>query len=189
MTTNISETKLKGVIVVELKSYEDSRGFFMELYHEKRYRDLGILSRFVQDNLSYSIRHTLRGLHYQIRKTQAKLVQALTGEIFDVALDVRKNSPTFGQWAAAVLSAENRRQMFIPEGFAHGFCVLSDEARVLYKCSDLYSPQDETGILWSDPDLGIDWPVEDPIVSAKDRQYLPLAQQPPEKLLHLEDTD
>lgn len=179
----IIKTKLSGVVVIELQSYEDSRGFFMETYHEKRYHDHGVESRFVQDNLSYSKQYVLRGLHYQTRKTQAKLVQAVTGEIFDVAVDVRKDSSTFGLWTGTVLSAENRRQMFVPEGFAHGFCVLSKDAHVLYKCSDLYSPEDENGIIWSDPDINIDWPIDKPLVSAKDKQYLPLAKQPYNMLL------
>ena len=162
------KTPLDGLIIVELQIFGDHRGFFAETHHQKRYRENGINRTFVQDNISLSVRGTLRGLHFQIKKPQAKLVQALTGEIYDVAVDIRPASATFGQWFGTVLSETDKRQLFIPEGFAHGFCVLSDKALFAYKCSDYYDPDDEGGILWSDQTLAIDWPVDTPIVSAKD---------------------
>lgn len=176
------KTGIEGLAIIEPQVFEDPRGFFMETYHQNRYQENGIPVRFVQDNLSFSVARTLRGLHYQAQKPQAKLVQVLTGEVFDVAVDVRPGSPTFGQWEGVVLSEENRRQFYVPEGFAHGFCVLSETAHFMYKCSALYAPEDEVGILWSDPEIGIDWPVADPIVSAKDRLFEPLAAIPMEQL-------
>jgi dTDP-4-dehydrorhamnose 3,5-epimerase len=170
----IIETSLPGVKIIEPDVFGDRRGFFLESYHRKRYREGGVSSDFVQDNLSFSRRGTLRGLHYQLPHEQAKLVQVLQGEVFDVAVDIRRGSPTFGQWTGARLSAENKRQLFIPEGFAHGFCVLSETALFLYKCSDFYHPECEGGVLWCDPHLGIDWPIEDPVLSEKDRGYLTL---------------
>ncbi len=178
----ITPTALQDVLIVEPRVFEDPRGFFMETYHHTRYRQFGIPARFVQDNLSFSVRGTLRGLHYQVNRVQAKLVQVITGEIYDVALDVRPGSATFGQWTGVRLSGKNRRQLFIPGGFAHGFCVLSDTAHFLYKCSDVYTPADEAGVLWSDPDIHIDWPVEDPIVSEKDKRLPCLHELPPSKL-------
>ncbi len=175
-------TDLDGVQIIEPKVFRDHRGFFLETYHEKRYREAGIPSRFVQDNLSFSVRGTLRGLHYQLRHPQAKLVQVLTGEIFDVAVDLRPGSRTFGRWTGVYLSGDNQRQLFIPEGFAHGFCVLSETAYFSYKCSDLYTPGDEGGIFWADPEIGIDWPVSDPIISEKDMALPKLHTCPPEKL-------
>ncbi len=171
---NIIKTKLDGVLIIEPRVFEDPRGFFMETYHAQRYRESGVGVTFVQDNLSYSSEGTLRGLHYQLPHAQAKLVQALKGEVFDVAVDIRRGSPTFGQWEGVMLSAENRRQLFIPEGFAHGFCVVSKDAIFHYKCSDIYAPEAEGGVAWDDPELGIEWPVEKPLVSEKDRGYLPL---------------
>ena len=167
----ILKTSLPDVLVIEPRVFEDERGFFMESYHRKRYEQSLISTVFVQDNLSYSIRGTLRGLHYQYPHGQAKLVQAVKGEIFDVAVDIRVNSPTFGRWTSTRLSDRNRRQICIPEGFAHGFCVLSETAVVIYKCSNYYAPESERGILWSDPDLGIDWPVKAPLLSHKDSRY------------------
>jgi dTDP-4-dehydrorhamnose 3,5-epimerase len=137
---------------------------------------------FVQDNFSHSTQRTLRGLHYQIQHPQAKLVQTFSGEVFDVAVDLRRTSPTFGKWVGVVLSGENKRQLFIPEGFAHGFCVLSPNALFSYKCSDYYDPQDEGGLLWSDPQVNIRWPVENPILSAKDRDLQPLKDLAPAQL-------
>ncbi|MFW5636278.1 MAG: dTDP-4-dehydrorhamnose 3,5-epimerase [Thermodesulfobacteriota bacterium] len=180
---NIIPTELKGVLIIEPRVFEDRRGFFMETYQQERYEKNGIPCTFVQDNLSYSVKNTLRGLHFQIEHPQAKLVQAITGEIFDVAVDIRKGSSTFGRWIGVRLSEQNRRQLFVPEGFAHGFCVLSDTAHFLYKCSDFYAPGDEGGILWSDPKIGIEWPVSDPIISEKDVDLPSLADFPAHRLL------
>lgn len=167
----ILSNKLNGVLLLQTDVYEDDRGYFMETYQKKRYQDLGILCSFVQDNLSHSSRGTLRGLHYQSPNAQAKLVQVVQGEVFDVAVDIRPKSATFGQWTSAILSDQNKYQYFIPEGFAHGFCVLSDTAIFKYKCSDFYAPEKEKGLLWSDPNLGIGWPIKNPILSAKDQSY------------------
>lgn len=184
---NIITTSLEGVLVLEPKVYKDNRGFFMETYHRNRFRECGVDQTFVQDNLSFSVKGTLRGMHYQIRHPQAKLVHVVTGEIFDVVVDIRPGSPTFGQWISIHMSEHNNRQLFIPEGFAHGFCVLSESAHCLYKCSDHYAPEDEGGILWSDPALGIDWPVTDPIVSEKDSNYPLLGDLLPEQLPALKE--
>jgi dTDP-4-dehydrorhamnose 3,5-epimerase len=167
----VISTSLKDVLLIEPSVFEDKRGFFMETYQKEIYRELGIDSDFVQDNLSFSFRGTLRGLHYQLPHAQAKLVQVITGEIFDVTVDIRRDSPTFGQWTGVRLSDKNKRQVYIPEGFAHGFCVLSEPAIFTYKCSDFYSPDCDRGVLWSDPDIGVDWPVENPVLSEKDRKY------------------
>jgi dTDP-4-dehydrorhamnose 3,5-epimerase len=172
---NILTTSLEGLLLVEPKIFKDRRGFFMETYSRRKYEAAGITETFVQDNLSYSLKSTLRGLHFQIRQSQAKLVQVISGEIFDVAVDLRSGSATFGKWTGARLSDKNGRQMYIPKGFAHGFCVLSEFAIFHYKCSDFYAPDDEGGIIWSDPDIGIKWPVENPIISDKDKQYPNLA--------------
>jgi len=165
-------TTLKDVLIVEPKVFKDTRGFFMETYHLNRYKKGGIDLTFVQDNLSCSVKGTVRGLHYQIKHPQAKLVNVIVGEIFDVVVDIRQGSSTFGQWTGIYLSDQNKRQLFIPEGFAHGFCVTSDMALFSYKCSDFYNADDEGGILWSDPDIAIDWPVDKPIISKKDN-HLP----------------
>ncbi len=178
----IIPTSLKGLLIVEPEVFQDSRGYFMETYHQDRYREYGIDPCFVQDNLSYSVQGTLRGLHYQIKHAQAKLVQVISGEIYDVAVDIRSESETFGKWASVHLSGTNKRQFFIPEGFAHGFCVISETTLFSYKCSDVYSPQDEGGVLWSDPHIGIDWPVKNPIISKKDSQYPRLFDILPENL-------
>ncbi|MBI9075195.1 MAG: dTDP-4-dehydrorhamnose 3,5-epimerase [Desulfatibacillum sp.] len=178
----ILETSLPGVLILEPRAHDDNRGFFMETYHAQRYASHGLDWNFVQDNLSWSRERVLRGLHYQINNPQAKLVQAVQGAVYDVAVDVRRDSPTFGQWTAAILDEENHRQMFVPGGFAHGFCVLSKEARVYYKCDALYTPGDEGNLLWSDPDLAIDWPISDPILSEKDQSNPCLKDIPPGKL-------
>lgn len=183
----ITETKLPGILIIEPHVFEDKRGFFIETYHQKRYSDVGIDGIFVQDNLSHSVSGILRGLHYQLKHPQAKLVQVLSGAIFDVAVDIRRGSPAFGQWTGVLLSVENHRQIFVPEGFAHGFCVLSETADVLYKCTDFYSPDDEGGILWSDPDIGIEWPISDPLLSDKDSGYPCLRDVPNERLQVFED--
>ena len=154
--------------------FRDARGFFLETFHAKKYRAGGLPSDFVQDNHSRSQRGTLRGLHAQRTRPQGKLVRAVRGEIFDVAVDLRTGSPTFGRWTAATLSGENFRQLFVPPGFAHGFCVVSEIAEVEYKCTDFYDPADEVGVLWSS--VGIAWPVQEPLLSAKDQALPPLDQ-------------
>ena len=185
---NITQTELEGVLIIEPGVFKDPRGFFMETYNLERYRQAGIRPEFVQDNLSFSVKNTLRGLHFQIRHPQAKLVQVIAGEIFDVAVDIRPGSPGFGKWTGIILSGENKRQVFIPEGFAHGFCVLSEIAYFSYKCSDFYAPGDEGGLLWSDPGIGIQWPVKDAIISEKDRYYPLLADLVSEQLPRVEAT-
>lgn len=162
-------TDLEGVILVEPKVHGDARGFFVETYHEQRYVAGGIAERFVQDNHSKSKRGTLRGLHAQRHRPQGKLVRAVEGEIFDVAVDVRRGSPTFGRWVGELLSAGNFRQLYVPPGFVHGFCVLSQSAQVEYKVTDFYDQDDEYGIVWDDPDIAIDWPIDDPLLSDRDR--------------------
>ncbi|MBW1994762.1 MAG: dTDP-4-dehydrorhamnose 3,5-epimerase [Deltaproteobacteria bacterium] len=173
---------LPEVIIIEPDVFEDGRGYFLETYRANRYGDYGINVKFVQDNLSFSQKGVLRGLHYQLPNEQAKLVQVIQGEIFDVVVDIRKGSPSFGRWSSVVLSGENRRQVFVPAGFAHGFCVLSEIAYVMYKCSDYYAPNSEGGVLWSDPDIRIEWPVKGPILSDKDASY-PLLKEIPEDRL------
>jgi len=182
MTMDVVTTELDGVMIIEPDVFGDHRGFFMETYQGERYCNAGITPAFVQDNLSFSVKNTLRGLHYQISRPQAKLVQVITGEIFDVVVDIRAGSSTFGRWLGVRLSEENRHQLFIPTGFAHGFCVLSDTAHFMYKCSDYYIPHDEGGILWSDSTIGIDWPVSAPIISDKDARFASLTDIPPERL-------
>ncbi|HVZ80558.1 MAG TPA: dTDP-4-dehydrorhamnose 3,5-epimerase [bacterium] len=165
----VTPTRLKEVLLVQPDVFRDDRGFFLEFYHEARFREAGIAVRFVQDNHSRSERGTLRGLHGQLRKAQAKLVRVIVGEVFDVAVDVRPGSPTFGQWVGETLSAQTPKFLYIPPGFLHGFCVLSPEAELEYKCSEFYDRGDEVGVRWNDPDLAIDWPVRDPLLSTKDR--------------------
>ena len=178
----IITTSIAGILIIEPKTFQDKRGFFMETYNRNRYNVSGINATFVQDNLSRSLKNTLRGLHFQIKHPQAKLIQVISGEIFDVAVDLRPGSATFGKWTGIHLSDENRRQVFIPEGFAHGFCVLSEFALFYYKCSDFYAPDDEGGIIWSDPDIGIEWPIINPIISEKDKQYHKLSGLTAEQL-------
>jgi dTDP-4-dehydrorhamnose 3,5-epimerase len=182
MSVDFIETSLPGVFLIEPIVFKDSRGFFMETYHQIKYAEGGIENVFVQDNYSHSRKGIVRGLHYQLKNAQAKLVYVTRGEIFDVAVDIRKGSSSFGKWVGSRLSEENRRQIFVPEGFAHGYCVLSETADVIYKCSDFYSPDDEHGISWADPSINIDWPVEDPILSDKDSQYPPLNKIPQDLL-------
>jgi dTDP-4-dehydrorhamnose 3,5-epimerase len=167
----IIPASIEDVLIIKPRVFRDQRGFFMETYRQDRYSDIGIHKTFVQDNLSFSVKGTLRGLHFQRKNPQAKLVQVISGEIFDVAVDIRHGSPTFGKWTGVYLSEQTLTQVFVPEGFAHGFCVLSETALFLYKCSDFYAPDDEGGILWSDPDIAIDWPIKDPVVSDKDRKH------------------
>lgn len=166
----VIEAELEGVLILEPEIYEDQRGFFMETYQRIRYKEAGVQIEFVQDNLSSSVKGTLRGLHYQYPHSQGKLVQVLTGDVFDVAVDIRRGSGTFGAWTGLRLSDHNKRQVYIPPGFAHGFCVLSEKALLSYKCSDFYAPDCERGLFWADEEVGIDWPVEKPLVSAKDQQ-------------------
>jgi dTDP-4-dehydrorhamnose 3,5-epimerase len=173
---NVIETKLPGVLILEPKVFGDSRGFFMETWNKQRYEETGITGNFVQDNLSYSSYGVLRGLHFQNPNAQGKLVYVIEGEVFDVAVDIRVGSPTFGQWVGVTLSSENKRQFYVPEGFAHGFCVTSETALFAYKCTDLYNPSAEGGILWNDPDIGIEWPIVNPILSDKDKNNQQLSK-------------
>jgi len=178
----ILPSSLPEILIIEPSVFQDERGFFMETYQRRRYTEAGIQRVFVQDNLSRSVGGTLRGLHYQVKHAQAKLIQVIRGAIFDVAVDIRRGSPYFGLWEGVDLSDENRRQLFLPEGFAHGFCVLSESAYVLYKCTDFYAAEYEGGILWADPDLAIKWPISEPLLSEKDSQLPCLADIPPERL-------
>lgn len=165
----VTETKLPGVLLIEPDVYEDSRGYFLETWNAARYKQYGLPEKFVQDNLSFSRRGVLRGLHFQNPNPQGKLVYVIQGEVFDVAVDIRPNSPTFGQWVGVTLSSDNKRQLYIPEGFAHGFCVTSETALFIYKCTDFYNPKTEGGIIWNDPDIGIEWPVVKPELSERDK--------------------
>jgi dTDP-4-dehydrorhamnose 3,5-epimerase len=171
----IIKTSIPEVIVFIPPVFTDSRGYFLETYQQQKYAEAGISKPFVQDNQSYSTKNVLRGLHFQLRHPQAKLVRVTQGSVFDVAIDIRKNSPTFGKWHGEILSAENKKQMYIPENFAHGFCVLSDSAEFVYKCTDFYVPGDESGLIWNDKQLGIKWPIEQPILSDKDATLSSLA--------------
>lgn len=171
-----NETKIKDVYIIDVKTYGDNRGYFMETYKESDFKEAGLNYNFVQDNQSSSRKGVLRGLHFQKTHPQAKLVRVIKGEVFDVAVDLRKNSPTYGQWVGVVLSEENKRQFMIPRGFAHGFVVMSDYAEFAYKCDELYHPEDEGGIMWNDPAIGIEWPeVGEIILSEKDKIHLSLA--------------
>jgi len=172
----VIETSLPGVLIIEPKVFPDARGFFVETYNKDRYRNSGVLPEFVQDNLSFSSRGVLRGLHYQNPHAQGKLVYVLQGEVWDVAVDIRRDSAQFGQWTAVTLSSENKKQFYIPPGFAHGFCVLSETALFTYKCTDLYHPECDGGVRWDDPTIGIQWPITAPILSEKDRN-LPLLEE------------
>lgn len=179
-----TDTSIEGVKIVDVNAYGDSRGYFMETYKQSDFVAGGIGCVFVQDNQSSSIRGVLRGLHFQIEHPQSKLVRVVSGKVFDVAVDLRKDSATYGKWEGVVLSAENRRQFFIPRGFAHGFLVLSDSAEFCYKCDDVYHPGDEGGLMWNDPKIGIEWPALDGddlfdesqlVLSDKDRRHPPLS--------------
>jgi dTDP-4-dehydrorhamnose 3,5-epimerase len=171
-------TAIPDVLLFEPTVFADARGSFFESFNQKRFDEaVGRTIRFVQDNHSYSLRRVLRGLHYQLRQPQGKLVRVVAGEVFDVAVDLRRSSPSFGRFVSAVLSADNRKQLWIPEGFAHGFLVLSEVAEVLYKTTNYYAPQDERCVIWNDPTIGIDWPQDgEPILSEKDRLGLRLGQ-------------
>lgn len=164
-------TPVAGVIVVEPDVYRDARGFFLETFHAGKYREGGISATFVQDNQSRSVGRTIRGLHLQLRNPQGKLIRVIEGEIFDVAVDLRRGSATFGQWTGVTLSASNFKQCYVPSGFAHGFAVTSEFAQVEYKCTSFYDRDDEVGVAWDDPSLAITWPVTDPILSDRDRQH------------------
>lgn len=176
MAIKFNTTSLPGVILIEPQVFEDPRGFFVETFHKKKYAVDGIDRVFVQDNHSHSKQGTLRGLHYQLRHAQGKLICVVAGEVFDVAVDIRCGAPTFGKWSGTYISAENKRQLYIPEGFAHGFSVLSETADVIYKCTDFYTPGDEYGIFWADPTIDIDWKIESPVLSKKDSQNPELSQ-------------
>lgn len=176
MTLKLINTSIPDVILIEPNVYNDSRGFFLETFHHRKYADVGIDQLFVQDNYSHSKQGIIRGLHYQLIHPQGKLIFVMKGEIFDVAVDIRQGSPSFGQWFGTSLSAENKRQMYVPQGFAHGFCVLSESADVMYKCTDSYDAKDEHGIFWSDETIAIDWPVKTPILSDKDNGFQKLTE-------------
>ncbi|MEH6559620.1 MAG: dTDP-4-dehydrorhamnose 3,5-epimerase [Oceanicoccus sp.] len=167
---NVRKTKIPGLILIEPSVFGDERGYFLETYNEQRYRNLGVEESFVQDNISFSRRGILRGLHYQKPMMQGKLVQVLQGEVFDVAVDVRHGSPTFGQWEGFSLSETNKHQFYVPPGFAHGFVVTSETALFSYKCTDLYNPDGEHSIAWNDPDINVQWPESRPQLSDKDQQ-------------------
>lgn len=173
----VVSTALPGVLVIEPEVIRDGRGFFVETYHAPRYREHGIAAAFVQDNHSRSIGGTVRGLHLQLRHLQGKLIRVIEGEVYDVAVDVRRGSPTFGKWVGVALSSDNFRQCYIPPGFAHGFCVVSAVAQVEYKCTDVYDRASEVGIAWNDPTLGIRWPVAAPMLSERDERNPTLAAQ------------
>lgn len=166
----VTKTKIDDCIIIEPKVFGDDRGFFLETYQQEKYQQAGIKEIFVQDNRSRSTKNVLRGLHFQKNKPQGKLVTVTNGEVFDIAVDLRPNSKTFGQYESIILSGENKLQFYIPPGFAHGFCVLSEMADFQYKCTDYYDPSDEAGIIWNDNTLNINWPIDTPIVSVKDKQ-------------------
>ena len=168
---NIISTELQGVTIIEPQVFGDQRGFFKETWHKERYQSMGIEVDFVQDNFSRSTKGVLRGLHFQKTKPQGKLIQCLAGEIYDVVVDINPQSATYGQHVGLYLNDENHRQLYIPPGYAHGFCVVSEVVDISYKCTDFYCPEDEGGLIWSDPDLDIAWPVEQPRLSAKDQVY------------------
>ena len=172
---NVVPTDLEGVLIIEPRVFGDPRGFFFESYHADRYAAAGLPARFVQDNHSCSAPGTLRGLHYQLRRPQGKLVRVLRGAIFDVAVDIRRGSPAFGRWVGVALSADTKRQLYVPPGYAHGFCVPDQASEVEYKCTDFYVPEDEHGIVWNDPTVAIAWPVTNPLLSERDRAYQPLS--------------
>lgn len=174
MTLKKIETDFPGVFVIEPAVYSDNRGYFLELWNRNHYHQLGLREEFVQDNLSFSKKGVLRGLHFQYPDTQGKLVYVLEGEVFDVAVDIRKNSPTFGKYISVNLSGSNKRQLYIPPGFAHGFCVVSESAMFGYKCTQLFNPSAEKTLIWNDPEVGIEWPVEHPLLSTKDGAGLSL---------------
>ena len=172
----VEKTSLPGVLLIEPQIFSDERGFFLEVFHEHRFAEHGLPTHFRQDNHSRSTKGVLRGLHYQRERPQGKLVTVIRGVIFDVAVDVRRGSPTFANWYGVTMSGEQPRYLWIPPGFAHGFCVVSDVADVAYKCTELFSPGDEAGIVWNDPTIGITWPIDAPRLSARDQQLAPLTK-------------
>jgi len=176
------ETSLPGALILEPQVFGDSRGFFYESYHQARYRDAGVRGDFIQTNVSRSAKGVLRGLHYQWPNPQGKLVSVLEGEVFDVAVDIRQGSPNFGQWTGVMLTADNHRHFWIPEGFAHGFCVLSEFATFTYQCTALYDPAADAGVRWNDADIGIDWPISEPLLSDKDAKTPLLKDVAPNRL-------
>ena len=178
----VEPARIPGLLIVEPTVHGDDRGFFMESYSRDRYAEAGIPGEFVQDNVSLSARGILRGLHLQHPNAQGKLCFVLEGEVFDVAVDVRVGSPTFGQWEGVTLSSQNKRQFYVPAGFAHGFCVLSERAMFSYKCTDFYAASSEIGIAWNDPDIGVEWPIQAPQLSDKDQQNRRLQDIPPDSL-------
>ena len=182
---NVTHSKLSGLILIEPKVFGDARGYFMETWNLRKYQDAGITAQFVQDNISVSRRGALRGLHFQNPNPQGKLVSVLQGEVLDVVVDLRVRSSTFGQYEAVNLSSDNKRQFYIPPGFAHGFAVLSETAMFHYKCTDFYSPKDEMTLRWNDPAVGVQWPIAEPVVSDKDAKGLLLKDIPREKLFDL----
>jgi dTDP-4-dehydrorhamnose 3,5-epimerase len=179
---NIKETSLPGVLILEPKVFTDDRGYFFETWNSTRYEQAGIPGSFVQDNISFSKKGILRGLHFQYPQSQGKLIQVLSGEVVDVVVDIRVGSPSYGQWLSEALSESNHRQMYVPPGLAHGYCVTSETALFSYKCTDFYNPSTEHGIIWNDPDIGIEWPVAQPVLSPKDAVYPRLKDLRPENL-------
>lgn len=174
MSIKVTKCEIEGLAIIEPQVFKDERGYFTETYNERDMKEAGLDLKFVQDNQSMSKRGVLRGLHRQMEYPQGKLVRVIKGEVFDVAVDLREGSPTYGQWEGVILSAENMKQLYIPEGFAHGFLVLSDEAEFVYKVTDFFHPGDELGIMWNDPDIGVEWPIEDDmeiILSEKDQNW------------------
>jgi dTDP-4-dehydrorhamnose 3,5-epimerase len=178
----IEETDLPGVLILEPKVFLDDRGYFLETWNSTRYEQAGIPGPFVQDNISFSKKGILRGLHFQYPQSQGKLIQVLSGEVVDVVVDIRVGSPTYGQWVGEVLSESNHRQIYVPPGFAHGYCVTSEAALFSYKCTDFYNPATEHGIIWNDPDIGIKWSIAQPVLSPKDTVYPRLKDLRPENL-------
>ena len=180
--TNISKIGIEGAVLIELDCYRDSRGFFLETYQRKRYEKLGLTIEFVQDNRSRSKKNILRGMHYQIIHPQGHLIYVTSGAAFDVGLDLRGDSPTFKHWVGVTLSAEKQQQLYLPPGVAHGFCALTEEVEIYYKCTDYYYSEDEGGVLWKDPDIGITWPVEEPIIKESDANFPHMKDIPEDKL-------
>jgi dTDP-4-dehydrorhamnose 3,5-epimerase len=178
----VRETALPGVLLIAPRVFRDDRGQFFESYHATNFEAIGITCVFVQDNLSVSTAGVIRGLHYQVPKAQAKLIQVVAGSVLDVAVDIRRGSPTFGKWVGEVLSEENHHQLFLPPGFAHGFAVLGDRAVLSYKCSELYDPTGDSTIAWDDPDIGIEWPFTDPLLSPKDKAAPRLIEVPTDRM-------